>query len=165
MTMMERLAASGRAPEIPEEHDIYGWLEGAWELDVLRYGQDVRELHVKGEAHFGWVLEGRAVQDVWIMKHEGIVATYGTTIRVWDAAIEAWRVTWMNPISGRRDELTGRRIGNDLVQLGHHQDGTIIRWRFVETTNDFFHWLGEALSDDGETWRLEAEFIGKRKKS
>src|SRR5215471_5516420 len=35
------LAASGRAPEIPESADLYGWLVGSWELDVLRYRVDV----------------------------------------------------------------------------------------------------------------------------
>lgn len=26
-----------RSPEIPESADIYGWLVGSWELDVLHY--------------------------------------------------------------------------------------------------------------------------------
>src|SRR5262245_46725741 len=62
------LAAHSRSPEIPESADVYGWLIGSWELDVLRYwAVDVAARHIKGEAHFKWVLEGRAVQDVWIM--------------------------------------------------------------------------------------------------
>jgi hypothetical protein len=31
------LTAAGRAPEIPEAADAYGWLVGDWELDVLHY--------------------------------------------------------------------------------------------------------------------------------
>lgn len=162
MTMLQALGCTGRSPEIPEDHDVYGWLVGSWELDVLRYGVDVRDRRIKGQAHFGWVLEGRAVQDVWIMKMENLVSTYGTTIRVWDASLQAWRVTWMNPITGRRDELIGRRIGEDLVQIGTHADGTPIRWSFTEITNDSFRWLGEALEHDGATWKLEAEFFGRR---
>jgi hypothetical protein len=164
MTMMQKLEAKGRAPEIPPESDVYGWLVGSWELDVLRYGVDVRDRGIKGEAHFGWVLEGRAIQDVWIMKVEGLVNTYGTTFRVWDATLGAWRITWMNPISGKRDELIGRRIGDDLVQIGTHGDGTPIRWSFTEITDDSFRWLGEALEHDGATWKLEAEFRGRRMK-
>jgi hypothetical protein len=163
MSMIETLAAPGRAPEIPAEADVYGWLIGSWDLDVLRYGVDVRDKGIRGQAHFGWVLEGRAVQDVWIMKREGLVATYGTTIRVWDPGLGAWRVTWMNPISGKRDELIGRRHGADIVQIGTHGDGTPIRWSFREVTNDTFRWLGEALNPDGATWTLEAEFFGRRK--
>lgn len=163
MTMMEALLAAGPAPEIPPEADMYGWLIGSWALDVVHYGTDIRERKIRGEAHFAWVLQGRAVQDVWIYDVPGVHATYGTTIRVWDAAIGAWRVTWINPASGKRDELIGRRSGADLVQLGTHEDGTLIRWRFTDITKHSFRWLGEALNADGETWRLEAEFRGRRK--
>ena len=164
MTMLQALAAPGRAPEIPPEADVYGWLIGDWELDVVYYLQDVRSRAIKGSAHFGWVLEGRAVQDVWQYRVEGVSSTYGTTIRIFDATLGAWRVTWVNPITGWRDELIGRRVGEELVQIGRHADGTPIRWRFVEITNDSFRWLGEALNNDGETWRLEAEFHGRRMK-
>ena len=64
----EVLSATGRSPEITEADDVYGWLVGSWELEVLRYkAVDVASLQLGGEAHFGWVLEGRAMQDVWIM--------------------------------------------------------------------------------------------------
>ncbi|HEX2833139.1 MAG TPA: hypothetical protein VHW00_08995 [Thermoanaerobaculia bacterium] len=162
MTMLEALAARGRAAEIPEEMDVYGWLVGEWELDVIRYGVDVRDRGIKGRALFGRVLEGRAIQDVWIMHVENLVSTYGTTLRIWDPAIRAWRVTWVNPISGRRNELVGTRVDQDIVQIGRHADGTPIRWRFIETTNDSFRWLGEALERDGNSWKLESEFHGRR---
>jgi hypothetical protein len=164
------LAASGRAPEIPEAWDLYGWLVGSWELDVLTYGVEVGDRHIKGEVHFSWALEGRAVQDVWIMPRRSertpdLLKTgnmYGTTLRVWDPAIQAWRVTWINPVTGARDELIGRRSGKDLVQIGTHADGTPIRWIFSEITPDSFRWTGEALEPDGQTWKLQGEFRARR---
>src|SRR5262245_29168287 len=118
------LAASGRAAEILESDDLYGPLVGSWSLDVRRYLVDVSGQHIKGEVHFGWVLEGLAIQDVWIMhersKRAGVLSKalnmYGTTLRVWDHAIGAWRVTWLNPLTGTREELIGRRSGADIVQ-------------------------------------------------
>jgi hypothetical protein len=86
MTFHDVLAAEGRSPEIPEGADTYGWLIGSWDLDVLHYAGAAVSL--KGEAHFSWVLEGRAVQDVWIAPR-----MYGTTLRVWDASIQGWRIT------------------------------------------------------------------------
>ena len=156
-SFVEAIVAKGRSPEIPEAADVYGWLIGAWDLDVwyLVRGDE----WTKGEVHFGWVLEGRAVQDVWIMPAN----TYGTTLRVWDSSIQAWRVTWINPPSGRRNELIGRRIGDEIVQVGTHADGTPIRWKFSEISSDSFRWTGEALQADGVTWKLEAEFRAKRK--
>jgi hypothetical protein len=161
MTNIENLAAAGRSPEISEAADLYGWLTGSWELDVLRYGIDLSAKGIKGEAHFGWVLDGRAVQDVWIMRPE----MYGTTLRIWDPSIGAWRVTWINAVNRRRDELIGRRIGDDIVQVGTHDDGTPIRWMFTEIKPDSFRWTGEALEHDGKTWKLEGEFRAQRKRS
>jgi hypothetical protein len=158
MTTRENaLIAPSRSAEIPEAADVYGWLIGSWALDVRRFGVDGIERRGSGEVHFAWVLEGRAVQDVWIMPN-----TYGITVRVWDRAIQAWRVTWINPVSGARNELVGRRSGKDIVQVGTHSDGTPIRWIFSEITADFFLWTGEALEPDGNTWRLEAEFRARR---
>ncbi|HEX7155188.1 MAG TPA: hypothetical protein VF618_27210 [Thermoanaerobaculia bacterium] len=160
--MIQKLAATGRSPEIPEELDVYGWLVGSWELDVIHYAVDVREHGIKGSAHFGWVLEGRAIEDVWIMRREGLVHTYGMTFRYYDHNAGAWRVTWTNPVTGRRDELLGRRVGDRIVQLGARADGVAIRWIFSELTPDSFRWTGEALNPDGTTWKLESEFHARR---
>src|SRR5262245_21940212 len=88
------LRVPARSPEIPESADAYGWLVGSWELDVLRYaGMDVSDRGLKAEAHFAWVLEGRAVQDLWIMPRRcdrsptlgKSMNMYGTTLRVWNS--------------------------------------------------------------------------------
>jgi hypothetical protein len=116
---------------------------------------DVTALGLKGEAHFAWVLEGRAVQDLWIMprrseRSNGSDKTtnmYGTTLRVWDPSIQAWRVTWVNPVTGSRDELIGQWSSHNVVQVGRHADGALIRWIFSEITPDSFRWTGEANAD------------------
>lgn len=167
----EVLAATGRAPAIQESQDAYGWLIGSWELDVLQYwGTDVSAQGIKGEVHFGWVLEGFAVQDVWIMPRrpdrtgqlDKRLNMYGTTLRVWDPVIEAWRITWRNPAGDHHEDQIGRRVGKDIVQLGTRPDGTPTRWMFTEVTPDSFRWTGESLGPDGRTWRLEGEFKARR---
>ncbi|HEX2459504.1 MAG TPA: hypothetical protein VHJ58_05085, partial [Vicinamibacterales bacterium] len=46
------LAASARAPEIPESADVYGWLCGSWDLDVVCYrGVNVTGQGLRGEVH------------------------------------------------------------------------------------------------------------------
>jgi hypothetical protein len=164
------LTTAGRSPEIPEAADVYGWLVGSWELDVRVYWVDVSSQGVKGEAHFDWVLEGRAVQDVWIMPQRpdrkanlGKAGnSYGTTLRVRDETMQAWRVTWINPVTGARAELIGRGSGRDIVQLGTLANGVPIRWMFTEITPDSFRWTGETLQPDGRTWKLEGDFRATR---
>ena len=173
-TIVSLLHASGRSPEIAESADLYGWLIGSWELEVLHYkGADISSQKITGEAHFGWVLEGRAIQDVWIMPRSSdrgpcldrTANMYGTTLRVWDPAIQAWRIRWMNPVSGHEERQTGRKAGNEIVQIGTRADGTPTRWRFTELTTESFHWIGEALETDGKTWKLEGEFRARRLRS
>jgi len=167
------LGAPGRSPEIPDAMDVYGWLVGSWDMDVLCYrGMDVAARGLRGEIHFGWVLEGRAIQDVWIMPprsartgdEEKTQNMYGSTFRMWDPAIQAWRITWKNPAAGHYEEQIGRRIGQDIVQIGTRTNGRLTRWTFTEISPDSFRWLGHALEPDGTTWRLEAEFQARRRR-
>jgi hypothetical protein len=166
------LAAEGRSPEIPEPADVYGWLCGSWDLTVVRYrGVDVSARGITGEVHAARVLEGRAVQDVWIMpasadrttQSDRTMNMFGTTLRSWDPSIEAWRIDWINPVSGHREQQVGRWKGQDILQEGVRADGTKTRWTFTEITANSFHWRGEALYPGKETWMLEGEFIAKRR--
>ena len=165
------IVAPARSAEIPRDADIHGFLAGSWALDVRRYaGVDVARDGVRAEVHAAWVLEGRAIQDVWIMpersaRHPGLSRDrnmYGTTLRLWDPSLSAWRITWSNPAGNHHEQQIGRRIGAEIVQLGTRANGRATRWRFVDITADSFHWLGDALQPDGSTWALEGEFLARR---
>jgi hypothetical protein len=168
--MHEAWAALGRSPEIPEEMDLYGFLIGSWELDVVAYDDDSNVIHSTGEAHVAWILEGRAVQDVFINPRRldrgpdspKFANWFGTTLRIYDPTIQAWRVNWFNPHDGFRAELIGRRRGKDVVQDGKFPDGTPIRWTYSEITDDSCLWRGERLASGGKTWRLQVEFRARR---
>src|SRR5688572_19181387 len=169
-TMHAALASSGRSADIPQEMDLYGWLVGSWELDVVAYDDAGEVLHTRGEAHCAWILEGRAVQDVFINPRRSdrgpgspkFANWLGTTLRIYDPSVDAWRVNWFNPHDGVRADLIGRRRGDQIVQEGTFPDGTPIRWTFSEIANDSFRWRGERLEPDGKTWKLQVEFHGKR---
>jgi hypothetical protein len=168
------LLSERRSLEISDSADVYGWLCGSWDLVVLRYrGIDVSAQGLSGEVHASRVLEGRAVQDVWIMPRrenrkpdsDPAMNMYGTTLRSWDPTIKAWRIAWTNPVSGHREEQVGNWNGRDIVQNGTRADGTKTRWTFTEIEADSFHWRGEALYPNAATWVLEGEFLAKRRKS
>lgn len=169
--LLRVLASASKSNELTDQEDIYGWLIGGWEATVYDYAADGTAHESSGEWHFGRVLEGRAIQDVWIAppRSQRISKTlskqynrYGTSMRVYDREIGAWRVTWFNPVSGARNDLIGRRQGADIVQEGTNASGRKIRWSFKDVTPTSFRWIGESLEPDGKTWRLEAEFRARR---
>ncbi|WP_441231269.1 hypothetical protein AB7828_23245 [Tardiphaga sp. 215_C5_N2_1] len=170
-SFLDALAADGPAPDRIGQMDLYGWLIGAWDLDVVRYMPDGGERRRKGEWHFGWVLEGRAIQDVWIVPprgrlRDGDAATnaysYGSTLRIYDPRIDAWQIQWTDPVMQNFLTMTGRKQGNDIVQLGRDNDGRPIRWSFSQITPRSFLWRGETSRDDGATWRRDVEFTATR---
>jgi hypothetical protein len=167
---LEILDATDRSPRVDPDDDLYGFLIGSWTLELTAYPDDGNVTHSTGEAHVAWVLNGRAIQDIFINPDRSertpdspkFANWYGTTFRYFDPTIRAWRVFWLNPDDGVRAELIGRRRGNDILQEGHFPDGTPIRWTFSEITTNSCRWRGERLEPDGKSWRLQVEFLARR---
>jgi hypothetical protein len=151
---------------------VFSWLVGDWEADVRDYRADGTKNVSKGEWHFSWVLEGRAIQDVWIVppiSERGAASTvennrYGTTLRIYDHQIDAWRVFWFNPVTQDRSSLIARRVGDTIVQQGIDDDGSFVRWTFQDIKPNSFVWRGEYSRDGGKNWQLDAEFVARRMK-
>src|SRR5262245_59339116 len=126
---LQKLAARGPHPSLGDHAQTYARLIGSWS------GELTNHLTAGKPALAG--LEARAVQDVWITPappeqqpaRAGALAWYGSTLRVFEPALEAWRTVWTDPLSQLRIELIGRRHGDDIVQLGT-RGGRPIRWTF-----------------------------------
>jgi hypothetical protein len=167
---LDVLDAAGPSADRAGKMDLYGWLIGSWDLDVTSYLDNSRPRQVPGEWHFGWALEGRAIQDVWIVpprtKRTGDAAatgsSYGTTLRVYDPRIDAWQIQWTDPVTQTYFAMVGRKDGDSIVQLGKSPDSNLIRWSFSEITSSSFLWRGETSADDGATWRTTVEFTARR---
>jgi hypothetical protein len=157
------------SPELGDA-DIYGWLVGSWDMEVIDYDDDGAKHKSRGEWHFARVLEGRAIQDVFVVPRRGERNTataikgnrYGCSLRVYDQTFRAWKVRWNNPVTGAENYLIGKRLGDAIIQEGTDKDGTQFRWIFNEIALNSFHWYGERSFDGGKTWTLEVEFFGMR---
>ena len=157
-SFIEMLHTDGPAPDRSEKMGLYGWLVGSWEMDAVVHVDDGTVHKGPGEIHFGWVLEGRAIQDVWILPS----VFYGTTLRVYDPGIDAWHILWSDPLRQYYTRQIGRAHGNDIVQEGKNDAGDAIRWSFTEITPNSFRWRGERSHDGGASWQLQAEFNARR---
>ena len=150
----------------------YDGLLGDWDVVVTDYDTDGTSHRGTGEWHFGRVLEGRAIQDVWISPRRGERPPsshtpgprnrYGSTIRFFDPTIDAWRVTWVNPAQNYVATLVGRSSGSEIVQEGEGDSGERLRWVFSEITPAGFQWRGDVSADGGRTWRRAQEMTALR---
>lgn len=142
---------------------MYGQFVDAWDVDVIAYPPDKPPVRQRGEWIFSWALEGRAVQDVWIVparsqrSQAGTGARpYGTTLRFPDASGSRWRIVWINPVSHSLFTMTASFQNGEILQEGVDEEGHRFRWVFYEIEPDRFRWRAEDLAD-GRTWTLRQE--------
>jgi len=169
--MIEVLAANGPFAEYADKLMLFGRLVGGWDIEgkyCNAEGQVTQER--QGEWHFGWVLEGRAIQDVILTppreerRKTGAPADdYGTAIRFYDPRIDAWRVTALTPVFGVVVNLIARPVGDEIIQEGRAPDNKLYRWVFSDITDQTFRWSGYVSADEGRTWFMEEEIRGRRR--
>ena len=162
-SFIEALCSGKPAVDRAGKTRLYGWLIGHWTFAATVHRDDGTTHKGEGKIHFAWVLEGRAIQDVWILP--GVF--YGTTLRVYDPGIDAWHILWSDPLRQVYSRQIGRAQGDDIVQHGNNDAGEAVRWSFTQIAPDSFRWTGERCRDGGaidndKTWQLQAEFLARR---
>jgi hypothetical protein len=165
---MDALLAGERHPDIPEEHDLYGWLVGAWNSVIydLVDAPEGQPRISRGEWIFSRTLEGRAIQDIFIVpsreaRSRGDWGTanvrYGIAHRQYDPAIRAWHIDFFTPATGAHTQLIGRRDGDAIRQVSIAGEDPSYHWDFVDIEADRFTWQGRKQNEKGE-WVLSTEF-------
>ena len=175
------LESSGPDPALKEKLDLFGQFVGDWDFDMVLIRPDGTRLKGTGEWHFGWILEGRAIQDVWIAhddlsKPDAPVTEWGTTVRFYDPRIDAWHVVWAGPMRGNLITFTGKKIEDEIVMEVDSVQGLPEtksadpaparrgRWIFDHIARDSFHWRAVTSRDGGRTWQVDQEMFVRRKK-
>lgn len=163
--LLAALHSSGPVGVHRDELMLFGQFVGSWSLEWT--GGDPPTA-ATGELHVGWVLGGRAVQDVWIVPGRGQpgegqppLGFYGSTIRFYDPTVGAWRSTWIEPVNGRVRRFIGRPEGADIV-LVSDEDDPPLRWRFTDIEPGSFTWRAETSRDGGTTWAFDEQMLARR---
>ena len=139
---------------------LFGQFVGDWDIvSVESPNPSGVAFGARGEVHFNWILDGRAVQDVWMAYDEGRhrAIPVGTTIRVYDPTMDAWRSTWISAIRHSVQTFLARQVGKDIVLEGRTKEGNPERWIFSEVKPESFKWHSEESLDGGRTWTLTEE--------
>ena len=69
--LIEALHVAGPAAEHADKLMLFGRFVGSWRLEWTGTDTGGQPATMTGELHFGWVLGGRAVQDIWIVPGRG----------------------------------------------------------------------------------------------
>ncbi|HEV2111199.1 MAG TPA: hypothetical protein VGT99_07585 [Gammaproteobacteria bacterium] len=165
LEMVRTLEALGPSPALGEQANVFGRFVGTWDVDYGEIGEDGKVTRFPGELIAGWVMDGHALQDLFIAypSAAGKERTMGTTLRFLDSKSGKWHVVYIEPPSNTVFELTGGQEGDRIVLYGKHKDGSVARWSFNEIKNDSFTWRDEISHDSGKTWRLTEEHYMKRR--
>jgi hypothetical protein len=151
------LHADGPDPGRAVKLALFAWLIGDWVMDVTTLPEDGSIHQAQGEIHAGWVLQGRAIQDVWMIPHNW----YGTTLRIYDPALDAWHILWNDPATNFFSQQIAKGRAGDIVQEGADPRGGSMRWTFAEISKKSFHWTAERARNEGD-WRCEVEIEARR---
>jgi hypothetical protein len=172
LTFLEVLHAAGPDKARESKLALYAWLVGQWEFDITTLLEDGTTHRGRGEISAGWVLQGRAIQDVWMIPRlrdrkpgmeqlPGAGNWYGTTLRIYDPDLDAWRILWNDPAINYFTQQIGRARGRDIVQEGPDPNGGNARWTFSEIETASFHWTAERTTDD-RNWRTQVDIHARR---
>src|SRR4051812_24554592 len=167
--LLKKLHADGPSPDHAAQMMLYGRFVGSGDGTLKYADASGARRETSAEVHFGWVLEGRAIQDVWIApSHAGRQAferplMHGSTFRVYDPQNDLWHITWIDPVKQVHNHMTGRKIGEDIVQEYRTDQGKRVQWMFTDITQDTFHWVNRESTNDGEKWTVRGEFSLRRR--
>ena len=165
--MVAVLAAPGPHASLGDRARVWDRFVGKWDCDFGFYLPDGSVRHDPGELEFGWVLDGRAIQDLWITypKAGETERGIGTSLRFFDEKSGTWRVLFVNPKYGAVLSVQGGLEGDRIVLRGQDSDGSELRWSFNDIREDSFTWRGERSRDQGKSWTLEEEHHMRRRAS
>lgn len=164
LDMIEALRAPGPRRDAGDDLQARAFdaFVGSWEIQYSFIQNDGSRQHATGQLLAGWVLDGRAIQDLWIGVPPGQAERWiGTTLRFYDAGRKTWRVTWISPFARAVTLLEGGKVDQRIVLHGESDRGKL-RWSFNDIAADRFVWRGELSVDGGATWRLREDHTMRR---
>lgn len=155
------LQATGANPSLGSGAEALGRLIGNWDVEYSFISKDGKVTHQTGDYTAGWVMDGRAVQDLWtVAPHDGRKdREIYTTLHYLDPKSGTWYATFIDPEHASVARFTGSVVGDDRVVILTHDFGTgrDNRWSFNDIRPGSLLFRDEQSNDGGKTWRVVEE--------
>lgn len=164
LDMVRTLQATAPHHSLGDQAKAFDRLIGTWDVEYTDFAKDGKVSHRSGELIFGWVMDGRAIQDVWIVNPSGTrkEREIYTELRYFDPKSDTWRATFIDPEDASVARFTGGMVGIDRIVLESQDFGAETRWSFNDIRPDSLVYREETSRDGGITWRMTAEYRMQR---
>jgi hypothetical protein len=166
LDLVTALEALGPHPSLGDRAKVFGRLVGTWDVEYSDFSKDGKVSHRSGELIVGWVMDGRAIQDLWVVYPSGARTEREvyTDLRYFDPKSRTWLAIFIDPQNASVARFTGGATGDDRIVLDTSDLGvTDTRWSFNDIRPDHLVFRDEASSDRGKTWRLQSEYHMQRR--
>jgi hypothetical protein len=167
LDMVTALQAIGPHPSLGDQAKVFGRLVGTWDVEYTDFSKNGKVTHRSGELMVGWVMDGRAIQDLWIVNPSGTrkEREVYTDLRYFDPKSGTWPATFIDPKNVSVAKFTGGAVGDDRIVLQSQDINANMdtRWSFNDIRPDSIVFRDEASSDGGKTWRLQSDYHMKRR--
>lgn len=161
--LISELQAQGPHPSLGGGARSLARLVGNWSIAYSFHRKDGTVKHQTGSYFAAWVMDGRAIQDVWTVDpHDGRTdREIYTTLHYLNPKSGTWYATFIDPEHASVARFTGK-VGQDgrivilTHDLGDKADQTN-RWSFIPSSANSLTFRDEQSSGDGKAWRLLEE--------
>lgn len=165
--MIKKLHTDYPDSRFKEKLMLFGQFIGDWKIESQWFLPNNISPKGSGEVHFGWILDGNAIQDVWMGKVENPPPGFpetgsGTTIRFYDSIIDKWQCIWIAPKSNTVGIFIAQKIDDEIILEGKTKEGYLERWIYSEITAQSFQWRAVESYDNKKTWKLVQKISAKK---
>ncbi len=166
LDLSTELDAASPHASLGDQAEVVGRLVGTWDVEYTNFGKDGAATRRTGEVIVGWVMDGRAMQILWIVHPSGTRKDREVyaNLNWFDPKSKTWRSAFVDPEHGSVARFTGGPVGPDRFVLETQDFGSArSRWSANEIRPEAFVWRDESSVDEGKTWTLQAEYRMKRR--
>jgi hypothetical protein len=159
------LPARGPHPSLAEQARVFSRFVGTWEVEYMDVMKDGTQLHRTGLFIVGWIMYGRAIQDLWIVDPSPghTEREIYADVRYFDPKTLTWPSVFFDPEHASMARFSGGAVGVDRVVFQSSEiDNKQTRWSFEDTGPNTLVFCDETSSDDGRTWKLRGEYHMRR---
>ena len=155
--MDNKLFSESLHNSIPKSKDTFGKFIGKWSLNLTITNLDGSNIKYKGEWHFHRILQGRAIQDIWIIpslsfQEDNEFHEYGTTVRTFNPRTNKWKAVWFGPIQNQFF-LFDIEENDDQITLTETNNRNLeMKWIFFDISQNSFKWRSEVKTKENNRW-------------